>query len=239
MHRNQDMPSKRYKKALEGRNGEETCSLKDALAKLAGFPKVKFDESVEMAFCLGVDSKHSDQMVRGTVTLPNGSGKQVRVVAFVADGPVADAAREAGADHVGLDELIKKVEDGWTDFDKAVATPEAMKSGVAKLGRYLGPRNLMPTPKSGTVTEDLGKAVTEVKGGRVEFKVDKTSNLHVLIGKRSFAGEALLENANAVVEAVVKAEPDTTKGTYILSASLSASMSPSVKLNLKELSTLS
>ncbi len=233
------MPSKRYKNGFESRNGEEAISLEEAMTALAGFPKVKFDESVEMAIRLGVDPKHSDQMVRGTITLPHGSGKQVRVVAFVADGPVADAARAAGADHVGLDELIKKVEGGWTDFDKAVATPEAMKSGVAKLGRYLGPRNLMPTPKSGTVTEDLGKAVTEVKGGRVEFKVDKTSNLHVLIGKRSFAGEALLENANAVVEAVVKAKPVTTKGTYILSASLSASMSPSVKLDLKELSTLS
>ena len=122
-----------------------------------------------------------------------------------------------------LDELIKKVEGGWTDFDKAVATPEAMKSGVAKLGRYLGPRNLMPTPKSGTVTEDLGKAVTEVKGGRVEFKVDKTSNLHVLIGKRSFAGEKLLENANAVLDAVIKAKPDAAKGTYVISASISAS----------------
>ena len=213
--------------------------MADAMTALTGFPKVKFDESVEMAFRLGVDPKHSDQMVRGTITLPHGSGKQVRVVAFVADGPVADAARAAGADHVGLDELIKKVEDGWTDFDKAVATPEAMKSGVAKLGRYLGPRNLMPTPKSGTVTEDLGKAVTEVKGGRVEFKVDKTSNLHVLIGKRSFAGEKLLENANAVLDAVIKAKPDAVKGTYLLSASISASMSPSVKLDLRQLAAAS
>ena len=232
------MPSKRYKNGFESRNGEERVSLKEALAALAGFPKVKFDESVELAFRLGVDPKHSDQMVRGTVTLPHGSGKQVRVVAFVADGPVADAAREAGADHVGLEDLIKKVEGGWTDFDKAVATPEAMKSGVAKLGRYLGPRNLMPTPKSGTVTEDLGKAVTEVKGGRVEFKVDKTSNLHVLIGKRSFSGEQLLDNASAVVDAVLKAKPDAAKGTYVLNAAISATMSPSVKLDLKELAPL-
>jgi large subunit ribosomal protein L1 len=233
------MPSKRYKNGFESRNGEERIPLKEALAALAGFPKVKFDESVELAFRLGVDPKHSDQMVRGTVSLPHGSGKQVRVVAFVADGPVADAAREAGADHVGLEELIKKVEGGWTDFDKAVATPEAMKSGVAKLGRYLGPRNLMPTPKSGTVTEDLGKAVTEVKGGRVEFKVDKTSNLHVLIGKRSFSGEQLFDNASVVVDAVLKAKPDAAKGIYVLNASISATMSPSVKLDLKGMATLS
>ena len=236
MHRNPDMPSKRYNNALEGRNGEDKVDLSEAFAAMAKFPKVKFDESVEIAFRLGVDPKHSDQMVRGTVSLPNGSGKQVCVVAFVPEGPEAEKAREAGADHVGLDELIAKVEGGWTDFDKAVATPEAMKQGVAKLGRYLGPRNLMPTPKSGTVTNDLGKAVTEVKGGRVEFKVDKTSNLHVLIGKRSFTPEQLEENASAAIDAVLKAKPDSTKGMYLLSASISATMSPSVKLDLRQFS---
>ena len=210
--------------------------MAEAFAAMAKFPQVKFDESVEMAFRLGVDPKHSDQMVRGTVSLPHGSGKQVRVVAFVPEGPQADKAREAGADHVGLQELVAKVEGGWTDFDKAVATPEAMKQGVAKLGRYLGPRNLMPTPKSGTVTEDIAKAVTEVKGGRVEFKVDKTANLHVLIGKRSFSGDQLLENANAALDAVLKAKPDAAKGNYLLSASISATMSPSVKLDLRQLS---
>ena len=177
------MPSKRYKKALETVSEDAACSLPDAFRILAGFPKAKFDESVEIAFRLGVDPKHSDQMVRGTVSLPHGSGKQVTVAAFVADGPIADAARAAGAEHVGLKEIIEKVEGGWTDFDVAVATPEAMKQGVAKLGRQLGPRGLMPTPKAGTVTEDLAKTITEVKGGRVEFKVDKTSNLHVQIGK--------------------------------------------------------
>ena len=230
------MPSKRYNKALEARNGQESHALQEALNILAGFPKAKFDESVEISFRLGVDPKHSDQMVRGTVSLPHGSGKKVVLAAFVADGPKAEEAREAGADHIGLDELIKKVEGGWTDFDVAVATPEAMKSGVAKLGRQLGPRGLMPTPKAGTVTNDLGKAVTEVKGGRVEFKVDKTSNLHVLIGKRSFTESQLEENASAAIDAVIKAKPDVAKGMYLLSASISATMSPSVKLDLRQLS---
>ena len=151
------MPSKRYKQALEARNGGETVSLKDAVDALGKFPRTKFDESVDLSLRLGVDPKHSDQMVRGTVALPNGSGKTVRVAVFAPDGPGADAAKEAGADHVGLKELIAKVEGGWTGFDVAVASPEAMKAGVAKLGRVLGPRNLMPTPKAGTVTEDLAK----------------------------------------------------------------------------------
>ena len=232
------MASKRYKKALETTNGDAVHSLANAIGVLAGFPKAKFDESVEVAFRLGVDPKHSDQMVRGTVSLPHGSGKQVTVVAFVADGPVADAAREAGAEHVGLKEIIQKVEGGWTGFDVAVATPEAMKQGVAKLGRQLGPRGLMPTPKAGTVTEDLAKTITEVKGGRVEFKVDKTGNLHVQVGKVSFTQEQLVENAESVSGAVLKAKPDTVKGTYLLAASVSATMSPSVKLDIKELAKL-
>ena len=158
------MPSKRYKDALGKLNGDGPRSLTDAVSVLASFPKAKFDESVDLALRLGVDPKHSDQMVRGTVTLPHGSGKTVRVTAFAAEGPQADAAKEAGADFVGMEDLIKKVEGGWTDFDVAVATPEAMKAGVAKLGRVLGPRNLMPTPKAGTVTDDIAKAVTNVKG---------------------------------------------------------------------------
>ena len=232
------MASKRYKKALETTNGEAMYPLPDAFEIMAGFPKAKFDESVEVAFRLGVDPKHSEQMVRGTVSLPHGSGKQVTVVAFVADGPIADAARAAGAEHVGLKEIIEKVEGGWTNFDVAVATPEAMKQGVAKLGRQLGPRGLMPTPKAGTVTEDLAKTITEVKGGRVEFKVDKTANLHVQVGKSSFTQEQLVENTSAVASAVLKARPDTIKGTYMLSASVSATMSPSVKLDVKELAKL-
>jgi large subunit ribosomal protein L1 len=210
----------------------------DAIAALGKFPRAKFDESVDLAMRLGVDPKHSDQMVRGTVALPNGSGKTVSVVAFAAEGPTAEAAKEAGADHVGLKELIEKVESGWTDFDVAVATPEAMKSGVAKLGRQLGPRGLMPTPKAGTVSDDLGKVIGEVKAGRVEFKVDKSANLQLPIGKASFDSEKLLENAKAAIIAVLKAKPDSTKGTYLRSASVSATMSPSVKLDVKEISKL-
>jgi large subunit ribosomal protein L1 len=238
LYRNKKMPSKRYNQAFEARNGGEAISLTDAIAALAKFPRAKFDESVDLAMRLGVDPKHSDQMVRGTVALPNGSGKTVRVAAFAADGPAADAAKEAGADHVGLKELMEKVEGGWTDFDVAVATPEAMKAGVAKLGRQLGPRGLMPTPKAGTVSDDLGKVIGEVKAGRVEFKVDKSANLQMQIGKVSFDTEKLIENAKAAIIAVIKAKPDSTKGTYLMSASLSATMSPSVKLDVKEISKL-
>ena len=232
------MPSKRYKQALEARNGGETVSLKDAVDALGKFPRAKFDESVDLSLRLGVDPKHSDQMVRGTVALPNGSGKTVRVAVFAPEGPAADAAKEAGADHVGLKELITKVEGGWTDFDVAVASPEAMKAGVAKLGRVLGPRNLMPTPKAGTVTEDLAKAVGEVKAGRVEFKVDKSANLAFPVGKISFDAAKLLENAEAALTAVMKAKPDSTKGNYLLAASISTTMGPSVKLDLKEITNL-
>ena len=232
------MPSKRYKQALEARNDGDTVSLRDGINALGEFPRAKFDESVDIALRLGLDPKHSDQMVRGTVALPNGSGKTVRVVAFTPDGPMADAAKEAGADYVGMKELIEKVEGGWTDFDVAVASPEAMKAGVAKLGRVLGPRNLMPTPKAGTVTDDLGKAVTEVKAGRVEFKVDKSANLSLQVGKVSFDPDKLQENAEAALSAVLKAKPDSVKGAYLLSASISATMSPSVKLDVKEISKL-
>ena len=232
------MPSKRYKQAHEARDSNGAVSLKDGINALGKFPRAKFDESVDIALRLGLDPKHSDQMVRGTVALPHGSGKTVRVVAFTPDGPMADAAKEAGADYVGMKELIEKVEGGWTDFDVAVASPEAMKAGVAKLGRVLGPRNLMPTPKAGTVTDDLGKAVTEVKAGRVEFKVDKSANLSLQVGKVSFDPDKLLENAEAALSAVLKAKPDSVKGTYLLSASISATMSPSVKLDVKEISKL-
>ena len=232
------MQSKRYKQAFEARNGGEAVSLTDAISVLGKFPRAKFDESVDLALRLGVDSKHSDQMVRGTVALPNGSGKIVRVVAFTPDGPVADAAKEAGADYVGMEELIEKVDGGWTDFDVAVASPEAMKAGVAKLGPKLGPRNLMPTPKAGTVTNDLGKAVAEVKAGRIEFRIDKSANLSLPVGKISFDPDKLQENAEAALNAVFKAKPDSVKGTYLLSASVSATMSPSVKLDTKEISKL-
>ncbi len=176
------MPSKRIKKALELVDGKRTYPLKSAVEVLVKFPKAKFNETVDLAFRLGVDPKQSDQMVRGTVPLPHGSGKTVRVLVFAKTGPAADAAKGAGAEFVGFEDMIKKCQDGWTDFDVAVATPDAM-SEVRQLGKVLGPRGLMPNPKTGTVTEDTARAVKEVKAGRVEFKVDKAGNVHVPVGK--------------------------------------------------------
>src|SRR5881398_1730105 len=170
------MPSKRYKKALTVVEGKKSYPLKSAVDILSKFPKAKFNESVDLAFRLGVDPKQSDQMVRGTVPLPHGSGKTVRVLVFAKSGPAADAARSAGAEYVGFDDMIKKCQEGWSDFDVAIATPDAMGE-VRKLGKVLGPRGLMPNPKTGTVTEDTARAVKEVKAGRVEFKVDKGANV--------------------------------------------------------------
>src|SRR6185436_9932123 len=167
---------------------------KSAVEVLAKFPKAKFNETVDLAFRLGVDPKQSDQMVRGTVPLPHGSGKNVRVLVFAKAGPAADAARAAGAEFVGFDDMIKKCTDGWTDFDIAVATPEAMGE-VRKLGKVLGPRGLMPNPKTGTVTDDTAKAVKEVKAGRVEYKVDKAGNVHVPVGKGAFSPAQIEDNA--------------------------------------------
>ncbi|MCD6338243.1 MAG: 50S ribosomal protein L1 [Verrucomicrobia bacterium] len=224
---------KRYRKALETFDPKRLYPLEEAVETLRKFPKAKFDETVEIAFRLGVDPRHSDQMVRGTVALPHGSGKQIRVVVFAKAGTAADAAKEAGAEYVGFEELIQKVKDGWTDFDVAVATPEAM-SEVRKLGRILGPRGLMPNPKVGTVTNDTAKAVQEVKAGRVEFKVDRTGNLHMPMGKASFPAQHLVENARAVIDAVKRAKPQTLRGKYIRSGAISCSMSPSVRLQPKE-----
>ncbi len=228
------MPSKRYKKGLELVEAKKPYPLKSAVEVLAKFPKAKFNETIDMAFKLGVDPKQSDQMVRGTVPLPHGSGKTVRVLVFANPGDAADAARAAGAEYVGFEDLIKKCNEGWTDFDVAIATPEAM-SEVRKLGKALGPRGLMPNPKTGTVTEDTAKAVKEVKAGRVEFKVDKGGNVHVPIGKASFCGRCrLVENARAVIEAVAKARPSSAKGTFIHSCTISATMSPPVRVDVRE-----
>lgn len=227
------MPSKRYRKALESVDTTKAYPLEEAVKVLQKFPKAKFVETVDLAFRLGVDPRQSDQMVRGTVPLPHGSGKVVRVVVFTKPGGSADAAVAAGAEHVGFDELIKKVSEGWTDFDVAVATPEAMTE-VRKLGKVLGPRGLMPNPKTGTVTDDTGKAVREVKAGRVEFKVDKTSNLHVSIGKGSFTTEQLMDNARAVLDAVSRARPSSARGIFIRSVTLSLTMSPPVRVELRE-----
>jgi large subunit ribosomal protein L1 len=227
------MPSKRFKKALEVVGGKKAYPLKDAVGVLTKFPKAKFNETVDLAFRLGVDPKQSDQMVRGTVPLPHGSGKVVRVLVFAKGGAAAEAARSAGAEFVGFEDMIAKCNSGWADFDVAVATPEAMVE-VRKLGKVLGPRGLMPNPKTGTVTDDTAKAVKEVKAGRVEFKVDKAGNIHVPVGKVSFTATQIEENARAVIEAVAKAKPHSAKGTYICSCTISATMSPPVRVDTKE-----
>src|SRR5512134_2192470 len=204
------MPSKRYRKALEHVDVKRTYPLKAAVEVLAKFPKAKFNETIDLAFRLGVDPKQSDQMVRGTVPLPHGSGKTVKVLVFAKSGPAADAAKAAGAEFVGFDDMIKKCTDGWTDFDVAIATPDAM-SEVRKLGKVLGPRGLMPNPKTGTVTEDTARAVKEVKAGRVEFKIDKAGNIHVPVGKMNFTAGQIEENARSVIDAVIKARPASVK----------------------------
>src|SRR5256884_1155498 len=227
------MASKRYKKALEQVDGKKAYPLKSAVEVLNKFPKAKFNETVDLAFRLGVDPKQSDQMVRGTVPLPHGSGKTVRVLVFAKSGPAADAARTAGAEYVGFDDMIKKCQEGWVDFDVAIATPEAMGE-VRKLGKVLGPRGLMPNPKTGTVTDDTARAVKEVKAGRVEFKIDKAGNIHVPVGKISFSANQIEENARAVIDAVSKARPHSVKGTFIQSCTISATMSPPVRVDMKE-----
>jgi large subunit ribosomal protein L1 len=227
------MPSKRYKKALELVDGKKTYPLKAAVEILAKFPKAKFNETVDLAFRLGVDPKQSDQMVRGTVPLPHGSGKTVRVLVFAKSGPAAEAAKTAGAEYVGYEDMIKKCQEGWADFDVAVATPEAMGE-VRKLGKVLGPRGLMPNPKTGTVTDDTARAVKEVKAGRVEFKIDKAGNIHVPVGKIAFSAAQIEENARAVIDAVAKARPHSVKGAYIESCTISATMSPPVRVDIKE-----
>jgi len=227
------MPSKRYKKALQSVDAAKSYPLKTAVDVLSKFPKAKFNETVDLAFRLGVDPKQSDQMVRGTVPLPHGSGKVVRVLVFAKSGPAADAAKAAGAEYVGFDDMIKKCQEGWSDFDVAIATPEAMGE-VRKLGKVLGPRGLMPNPKTGTVTDDTAKAVREVKAGRVEYKTDKAGNVHVPIGKVAFTAIQIEENARSVIEAVIKARPNSVKGIYVNSCTLSATMSPPVRVDLKE-----
>src|SRR5881296_1342607 len=206
--------SKRYRKALELVDSKKMYPLKSAVEVLTKFPKAKFSETVDLAFRLGVDPKQSDQMVRGTVPLPHGSGKTVRVLVFAKSGPAAEAAKGAGAEFVGYEDMIKKCQEGWADFDVAIATPEAMGE-VRKLGKVLGPRGLMPNPKTGTVTDETAKAVKEVKAGRVEFKVDKGGNVHVAVGKASFPPNQIEENAHAVIEAVTKSRPSSVKGVFV------------------------
>ena len=227
------MHSKRYVKNAKLVEDRKMLPLKEAIQVLLKFEKAKFNETVDLAFRLGVDPKQSDQMVRGTVPLPHGSGKNVRVLVFAKPGPTADAARAAGAEFVGFDDMIKKCTEGWVDFDVAVATPEAMVE-VRKLGKVLGPRGLMPNPKTGTVTDDTAKAVKEVKAGRVEFKVDKAGNIHVPVGKITFKSDAIEENARVVIEAIAKARPASVKGVFLQSCTISATMSPGVRVDTRE-----
>ncbi len=223
---------KRYNAAAKKVENNKEYKLPEAVGVLKGLPQTKFDETVDLAFKLGVDPKQSDQMVRGTVALPHGSGKKVRVAVF-AKGAPAQAAKDAGADHVGFEDLVKKCQEGWTDFDVAVATPEAMQE-VRKLGKVLGPKGLMPNPKTGTVTDDTAKAVREVKAGRVEFKMDKAANLHVICGKMSFEPKAIEENARAIINGVLHARPSTAKGKFVHTCTLSSTMGPGLRIDLHE-----
>lgn len=220
--------SKRYKKASELVQTGKSYSLADAVSTVKQFPAPKFTPTVTLSFHLGVDPRKSDQMVRGSVSLPHGTGKNVRVAVF-AQGAAAEAAKAAGAEFVGYDDLIKKVQEGFTDFDSAIATPDAMTE-VRKIARVLGPRGLMPNPKTGTVTDDTAKAVKEVKAGRVDYKLDKNGNISGSIGKTDFAPDALLENARAFVDSVVRAKPASAKGNYIQAVTLAATMLPGIPL---------
>lgn len=226
---------KKYTTVAEKVTKDQDYSVESAVAFLQENPTAKFDETLEFAFRMGVDPSKSDQAIRSTVALPHGTGKDVRVIVF-ATGDAAEAARSAGAAEVGFEDLIKKVQDGWTDFDAAVATPDAMKE-VRKVARVLGPRGLMPNPKTGTVTDDTAAAVNQLKAGRVEFRMDRNGNIAVPFGKRSFETSALLENAKAVVDAINGARPATAKGTYIKRCTISSTMGPGLRVALKEITT--
>ena len=220
--------SKRYRKSVEMADLTKTYSVEEASALLNTLPKAKFDETIEIYARLEVDPRKSDQMVRGTVKLPQGSGKTVRVIVFTENPQDALAA---GAEEAGLEDLIEKVAGGWTDFDVAISTTSAMKS-VRKIARVLGPRGLMPNPKSGTVTDDIPEGIDEVKAGRVEFKMDKTANVAIIVGKRSFTPEQITENAEAAVKALIDARPEAAKSKYIKSLTLSSTMSPGILLDV-------
>ncbi len=221
--------SKTYLEARKKIDPSTKYDLEAGLKLLKGSARAKFDESVDMAIRLGVNPKHADQMVRGTVSLPHGVGKVVRVLVF-AKGEKEKEAQEAGADFVGAEDLVEKITGGWTDFDKAIATPDMMGT-VGKLGKILGPRGLMPNPKVGTVTFEVGRAVKELKGGRVEFKVDKSGIVHTTVGKVSFEEEKLKENVLTLMDVVIRAKPASSKGTYLKSVAISSTMGAGIKLD--------
>lgn len=227
--------SKRMKKGLE-QVEQSAYTLEEIIEKIKAFPKAKFDETVELNFHLGIDTKKTEQMVRGSVSLPYGTGRAVRVLVFCR-GEEARDAQAAGAEHVGSDELIEKVAGGWCDFDVVVAHPDMMKD-ISKLGRVLGPRGLMPSPKVGTVTKDLGRAVTEIKKGRIDFKNDKEGGVHVPVGKVSFEAQKLVDNARAVIKTIVDLKPQSSKGTYLKTVALSSTMGAGFRLDITTLGNI-
>jgi len=220
---------KMYREAAEQVDRTKYYLLDDGLELLHNFKAAKFDESIELAIRLGVDPRHADQMVRSTVVLPHGTGRTMRVLVF-AKGENEKIAQEAGADYVGADDLAEKIKGGWVDFDVAIATPDMMRV-VGKLGKILGPRGIMPSPKAGTVTMDVGKAVTEAKAGKIEFRVDKTGNVQVPVGKKSFNIKNIKENILAMMDALMRAKPAAAKGTYVKSVTISSTMSPGIKVD--------
>jgi large subunit ribosomal protein L1 len=226
--------SKRIKDALSKYDKEQTYSLDDASGIIKEISKTKFDATVDVAIRLGVDPRQANQMVRGTVSLPHGTGKDVRVLVLCKADKEKEAT-EAGADFVGLDEYVQKIKGGWTDIDVIVCTPDVMAQ-VGALGRVLGPRGLMPNPKTGTVTMDIGKAVNDVKAGKIDFRVDKTGIIHAAVGKVSFDKKKIMENANELITTVLKLKPSAAKGTYVKSIYLSSTMSPSVEIDIKSVS---
>ena len=225
------MKNTKYKKELPAIDLEKTLSVDEAVEMVVNQPKRKFVESVDVAVSLGIDPKKSDQNVRGSLTLPHSLGKDVKVVAFV-DGDKAAEAKSAGADFIGTDELLEKYKDGNIDFDVAVTTPSMMKV-VSKLAKVLGPKGLMPNPKSGTVSNDVSKAVNELKAGKIEFRVDKEGIIHVGIGKLSFEADKIVENFNTFMDAIIKAKPNSLKGKYVKKVSISSTMGPGLKLDVE------
>ena len=224
--------AKRYAQSCELVDKNKEYEIKEALETIEKMPKAKFDETVELHVKLGVDSKHADQQVRGTVVLPNGTGKTQKVLVF-AKGPKAEEAQKAGADYVGAEELIPKIQnDNWFDYDVVVATPDMM-GVVGRLGKVLGPKGLMPNPKSGTVTMDVTKAINEIKSGKVEYRLDKTNIIHLGFGKVSFGADKLLENYETIMNAIIKAKPAAAKGQYIKSVAITTTMGPSIFINQK------
>lgn len=223
--------TKRKKAFADKVDSHQTHSIEEAASKTKECATAKFDETVELAFLLGVDPRHADQMVRGSVSLPHGTGKVARVVVFCKQAEQVAAATAAGAEAVGAEDLVQKVQGGWTDFDSAVASPDMMAL-VGRLGKVLGPRGLMPSPKAGTVTPNVGQAVEDIKKGKIEFRVDKNANIHVPVGKASFSADQIRENAVQIIRAIVKAKPASCKGIYLKSCCMSSTMGPGFRLDV-------